>query len=302
MTATDYGADSVDFVCIGAQKSGTTFVTSAFRAHPEIQLYENKELYFFSPKGEYKTRNDGAHSNAHRGIEWYKQQFVNDARIKGEISTHYILDAGSAMKIREAFPQIKVFAILRNPVDRAFSQYNMERYKTVKEKRPLMQIIGEEPDNEILTRGLYFKQLQPFMEVFPAGQMRVFLFDDVLADAPTFFRELFSHVGVDASFIPPGVNKRMNKSGKAKYPLIPKSVRFVRQSLENLGMSSVVRGLTRVGVAQTYLNFHNRYNKVAMDYEISEEECAALNDYFADDIDKLEKLISRDLSNWKATQ
>ena len=301
-TEPEYGADSVDFICIGAQKSGTTFITSAFRAHPEIQLYENKELYFFSPKGEYQTRNDGAHSNAHRDIGWYKQQFINDSRKKGEISTHYILDPDSARKIRQAFPAIKVFAVLRNPVDRAFSQYNMERFKTVKESRSLMTIIRDEPDNEILARGLYFKQLTPFLQEFPDDQLRIFLFDDVLNDPGLFFSQLFEHIGVDASVVPPGMNKRMNKSGAAKYPLIPRFVRFVRQSLENLGLSSVVRGLTNIGVAKAYLNFHNRYNKKAVDYEMTMEERTALQNYYSDDIENLERMINRDLSHWKVVK
>lgn len=301
-TATEHGADSVDFVCIGAQKSGTTFITSAFRAHPEIQLAEKKELYFFSPKGEYKTSVGGPHSNAHRDIDWYRRQFVNDSRKKGEISTHYILDPASARKIKDAFPRIKVFAILRNPVDRAFSQYNMERYKTVKESRSLIEIIRDEPDNEILERGLYFKQLTPFKREFSEDQLRIFLFDDVLKDPGSFFSELFEFIGVDASVVPPGTNKRMNKSGKAKYPFIPRSVRFIRKSLEKAGLSSVVRGLTNIGLAQAYVNFHNRHNKVAVDYEITPEERRALHRYFREDVAQLEQMIGRDLSAWQSDQ
>ena len=301
-TELEYGAASVDFICIGAQKSGTTYITSALHAHPEVQLYGNKETYFFSSKGEYQTRDDGAHSNAHRGIDWYKGLFLNDSRKKGEVSTHYILDPRSARKIKQAFPDIRLFAILRNPIDRAFSQYNMERFKTVKESRSLMTIIKKEPNNEILARGLYFKQLTPFVQEFPGDQLRIFLFDDILDNPGKLFFELFKHIGVDTSVVPPGINKRMNKSGVAKYPLIPRSVRFVRQTLENLGLSSVIRGLTKIGVAQAYLNFHNRYNKKAADYEMTMEERAALQAYYADDIELLERMINRDLSHWKAKQ
>lgn len=298
-TETEFGADSVDFVCIGAQKSGTTFIMSAFRAHPDIQPYKEKELYFFSPKGEYQMRDNGAHSNAHRDIDWYKRQFINDSRKKGEISTHYMLDPACAAKIKTAFPQIKLFAILRNPVDRAFSQYNMERFKNAKEPRPLMAIIQNEPDNEILARGLYFKQLTPFKQTFPDDQLRIFLFDDILEHPQSFFFELFDFIGVDTSFIPPGINKRMNKSGKAKYPLIPQTARFIRESLENVGLTRIVRGLTKIGVVQTYINFHNRYNKIPVDYEFVPEERTALQRYYADDIDSLECMINRDLSHWK---
>jgi hypothetical protein len=64
----------------------------------------------------------------------------------------------------------------------------------------------------------------------------------------------------------------------------------------------VIRGLTKIGVAQAYLNFHNRYNKKAADYEMTMEERAALQAYYADDIELLERMINRNLSHWKAKQ
>jgi hypothetical protein len=94
----------------------------------------------------------------------------------------------------------------------------------------------------------------------------------------------------------------MNKSGKAKYPFIPRSVRFIRKSLEKAGLSSVVRGLTNIGLAQAYVNFHNRHNKVAVDYEITPEERRALHRYFREDVAQLEQMIGRDLSAWQSDQ
>ena len=157
--ASDGGAN-IDFVCVGAQKSGTTFITSVFRSHPQIQLPTFKELYFFSSKGEYKSAGKFAQSNADKDLNWYRKQFTIDKRKKGEISTHYLLDASSAEKIKQAFPDVRIFAVLRNPSERAFSQYIMERYKTGKESRELLQIIQDEPGNEIIARGFYHQQLR----------------------------------------------------------------------------------------------------------------------------------------------
>jgi len=305
-TKTTHGADSVDFLCIGAQKSGTTFVTSAFLAHPEIQLpmpkelFESKELYFFSPKGEYKSEEGFALSNAHRDIEWYKRQFVDDSRKKGEISTHYILDPASAERIKKAFPNTKVFAILRNPVNRAFSQYNMERHETAKEPRSLMRILEEEPDNEIFARGLYHKQLVPYMQHFSSDQLRVYLFEDIIKDSAAFFADLFEFIGVDNEVVPPGLNKRMNKSSKVKYAFVPRTARFVRRTLEKVGLGSAVRAMIRSGIAKRYLYFHNHYNRVATDFELTSDERAALQSYYADDIRRLEQTINRDLSRWRS--
>lgn len=297
-----YGAESIDFLCIGAQKSGTTFVASSFRSHPDIQLPTSKELHFFSPKGEYKSEGGFAQCNADKDIEWYGQQFVADNRKKGEISTHYLFDAASAKRIKDAYPDVKIFSILRNPVDRAFSQYNMERYKTGKERRSLMKIIQEEPDNEIITRGLYARQLAPYMQQFPADQLRVYLFDDMKKDPAAFFLDLFDFIGVDSSVVPPALNKRMNKSRRTKFVFIPRFVRFVRTTLEAAGLRNIIRTLNRWGVAQQIRKFNNRYNQVAVDFEMSPVERAALQECFVDDIEQLEMLINRDLSAWKGSK
>lgn len=294
-----YGVESVDFLCIGAQKSGTTFIASSFRSHPEIQLPSSKELHFFSPKGEYKSEGGFAQCNADKDIEWYGRQFVADDRKKGEISTHYLFDPASAEKIKEAYPDIKIFSILRNPVDRAFSQYNMEKYKTGKERRSLMKIIREEPDNEIIARGLYARQLAPYMRQFPDDQLRVYLFDDMKRDPAAFFLDLFGFIGVDTAIVPPSLNKRMNKSRRTKFVFIPRIVRFIRTTLEAAGLRNVIRTLNRWGVAQQLRKFNNRYNQVAVDFEMSSDERAALQGYFTDDIEQLEVLINRDLSAWK---
>ena len=294
--------ETVDFLCIGAQKCGTTFVTSALRAHPEAQIPESKELHFFSPKGEYKTEGGFAQRNSDRDIDWYKQQFVADQRKKGEISTHYIFDPAAAARIKAAFPEIRIFAILRNPVDRAFSQYNMERHKTGKEDRGLLTIINQEPDNEILARGLYAQQLKPYLERFGNGQMRIYLFDEMTADPESFFQDLFEFIGIDKTVVPPGLNKRMNKSRKTKYMIIPRSARFVREALEAIGLTALVRALIRAGAARRFREFNERYNQVATNFELTPEERTALQRYYADDTAELERLINRNLSHWKDPQ
>ncbi len=298
-TETERGVDVVDFVCIGAQKSGTTYVSSAFRAHPEVQMPVAKELHFFSPKGEYRTEGGFAQCNADRSIDWYKQQFVEDGCKKGEVSTHYIYDPASAARIKSAFPDIRIFAIIRNPVDRAFSQYNMEKYKTCKEARDLLQIIEEEPDNEILARGLYARQLSPFLDEFDEDRIRVYLFDEMISEPEKFFRDIFGFLGVDTTFLPPGRNIRMNKSRKTRYEFIPRAARGIRKFMEAIGLKSMVRALVNAGAGTHFSRLNERYNQVTIDFELTPQESAALQDYYAADIELLEQLLNRDLSHWK---
>jgi hypothetical protein len=290
---------ALDFLCLGAQKSGTTFVTTALRGHPDIQLPASKELYYFSPIGEYKEKETFSQCNFGKSLDWYMDQFERDHRKCGEISTHYLFDARSAERIQGAFPGVKLFAILRNPVDRAFSQYNMERHKTVKETRPLLKIINDEPDNEILGRGLYFQQLTAFSKRFKPEQLRVYLFEDMISNPASFFEDLFTYIDVDASFHPPAIEKRMNKSRRTRFPIIPRAIRFTRHSLEALGLGSIVAISNNLGAGAILRRFNHTYNQVPMDFRLSAEEKLALQHFYAEDISKLEGFLDRSLSKWQ---
>lgn len=301
----DFDRDSIPrsgphFVCLGAQKSGTTYIAHALHAHPEIQIPDSKELYYFSPIGEYKSDANFAQCNFGKDLNWYKRQFLNDTRKCGEISTQYLFDPGCAARIKSAFPEISVFAVLRNPVERAFSQYNMERFKTGKEKRPLLEIINKEPNNEIIRRGVYSDQLRPYFEEFEPDKIRVYIFDDMIRDPASFFHDLFRFLGVNPKFSPPALQKRMNRSRRTKYVFIPRTVRFTRQTLEKLGLRSIIRMLNNFGAGKLIRQFNNRYNQVAVDFRMTDVERSALHSLFVEDIEKLEILIDRDLSVWKA--
>jgi hypothetical protein len=289
----------LDFLCLGAQKAGTSYLVGALRSHPDIQLPGCKELHFFSPIGEYKSHGDFAQSNFGKDLDWHRQQFQVDDRVRGEVSTHYLFDPDCAKRIKRSFPDVKLFAILRNPVDRAFSQYNMERYKTAKERRPLMQIVRDEPDNEILMRGMYFQQLVPFMELFGPDQIRAYLFEDMISDPASFFADLYTFIGVDPGFMPSVTNRRVNSSRRTRFPLVTKGIRFTRRSLETLGLRSVVRSLIHVGAGRWIRNFNTRYNHIPVDFELSPGDRLALQEVYLPDIERLETLIARDLRAWK---
>jgi hypothetical protein len=138
------------------------------------------------------------------------------------------------------------------------------------------------------------------MRQFSDDQLRVYLFDDMTRDPAAFFLDLFGFIGVDTSVVPSSLNKRMNKSRRTKFVFIPRFVRFVRTTLEAVRLRNAIRTLNRWGVAEQIRKFNNRYNQVATDFEMSPAERAALHDCFVDDIEQLEKLISRDLSHWKS--
>jgi hypothetical protein len=111
------------FLCIGAQKCGTTWLARAVRQHPEVGPGRRKELHFFNHRDAYE-----------RGLDWYESQFRPGPRTRatGEFTPNYWWTKGTATsfhylgcadRIADAYPGIQLIVCLRDPVERAISAY-----------------------------------------------------------------------------------------------------------------------------------------------------------------------------------
>ena len=107
-----------DFIIVGVQKGGTTSLFNDLKKHPNIKLNNNKEVHFFD-------------RNYAKGIYWYQSWFPlkNDERITGEATPSYIFYPNVIKRIHKHLPDIKLIVLLRDPVDRAYSHYQMEKRK-----------------------------------------------------------------------------------------------------------------------------------------------------------------------------
>ena len=110
-----------NFLCIGAERSGTTWLYEVLKIHPEVYLYPYiKEINFFS-------------EHYQKGLNWYKQ-FFNGSRKSsykaiGDISPQYFHEKEAASRIAQDLPNIRLILFLRNPVNRAFSEYKIHNKK-----------------------------------------------------------------------------------------------------------------------------------------------------------------------------
>ena len=100
------------FLCIGAQKSGTTTLYGLLKQHPNIYLPPTKELHYFT-------------LNYSEGIDWYKNHFINCAshQVCGEITPYYLFHPFAALRASQVIPNARILILLRDPVERALSQY-----------------------------------------------------------------------------------------------------------------------------------------------------------------------------------
>ena len=182
------------FLVIGAQKCGTTSLFNYLLQHPSIRAPVKKEVGYFS-------------SNFNKGIEWYQSFFPiawhqDRQYLTGEASTGYIYHPHAPYRIANTIPQVKLIALLRNPVDRAYSHYH-HTVRMGKEDLPFAEAIEAEEERvgEIkakmledgnyydksyhyytyLSRGIYVEQLKPWLKLFPQQQLLILKSEDFFA-------------------------------------------------------------------------------------------------------------------------
>jgi hypothetical protein len=185
-----------DFLIIGAQKAGTTFLYYLLCQHPYVAPTSEKELHYFDSQ------------RINRGIEWYRSNFPppssKDGRrvIAGEASPYYLYHPLAAKRAAEFVPEAKLIALLRNPVDRAYSDYQ-NRLREGNEFLSFEEAIEAEEEriggerekmladegysstshrrHSYLARGVYVDQLKEWHEHFEKDQLLVIKSEDFFA-------------------------------------------------------------------------------------------------------------------------
>jgi hypothetical protein len=287
------------FIIIGASKSGTTSLYEYLRQHPQVFMSPIKETNFFTcdnKKPEFRT-------NVTRDIvykfEDYKALFRNakNKNAIGEVSPLYMFIPGAAGRIKKRIPDIKLIAILRNPVDRAFSHFSMHRRDGFEPYETLAEAIADEPRRaqdgwvvgQYLMIGYYGRQLQRYYNYFDRDQIRVYLYDDLVQDPVKLLKDIFQFIGVDENYLP-DMSRKFNKSGVIKNSLL----RFLWTKTHTLRL--IIRPALSRNIRQSVAGFFNSRKLVKL--HLPDETRSQLLDLYHEDILKLQELIQRDLSMW----
>lgn len=194
-----------DFVIVGAQRSGTTSLYRYLDGHPGVFMAATKELHYFDRHHE-------------QGCDWYQQQFAGAGhdQVAGEATPRYMSDRSAMDRLAATLPGARLVAILRNPVERAYSHYWMERARG-REHLSFEDAIAAEAardDPEILPaylgQGRYLGQVRRITERFPREHLLVLLFDDLRRDPTGTIAGLCRFLGVDDHVTPPIVGRTVN--------------------------------------------------------------------------------------------
>jgi hypothetical protein len=293
------------FLIIGAARCGTTAMARSFEQHPEVFLTNPKEPHFFAFHGtDVNFRGPGDSESINRvsvtGVDRYSSLYSHASAKKslgeGSVSTLYYHEQ-SIPNIRKLAPDVKLIAILRNPIERAWSSY---MYMISKGHEPLQDFSAAIDDEQrrisenwhhiwhYTRMGFYSEQLREFQKAFPAEQLKVVLFDDLRRNPKLLYQQLFDFIGVDSSFSP-NTDEQVNQSGK------PKS-RTIHTAIKGIGKFPVLKTAIKSIVPMT---LRERLRNANLDRQgMPDSDRSRLAEIFREEIGELGDVLSRDLTSW----
>lgn len=289
-----------NFLIVGTAKAATTTIHEYLKQHPDIFMTEWKEPSFFVFKD--KTNIGFTTDRPVKYItktEDYKALFKEGKtkKIRGESSTPYLYFYQETINnIKETVSNhknIKILIVLRNPIDRAFSQYMMKVRDLVEDMsfRDALEYENKRKcknahfDFFYADRGLYYKQVKAYLDEFK--HVKILLYEDFKKDEFLFLSEIINFLGLsEIKFQKIG---KQNISGRPKIKAIS---RLLKDNFLKRILSRLLPRKIKIEITSFILNKNLQQEK------IDNKSKQTLIEFYRKDIEELEKLIDKDLSSW----
>lgn len=298
-----------DFFIVGAPKSGTTSLHYYLQSHPDIFMPEKKEPWFFSfmnsrPAFDSPDKLPGIIDSLADYAQLY--QAASDGHKCGDASPSYLYTHETSIKnLRtvyrdpEQYSRLKFIISLRNPIDRAWSQY-WTFSRTSADTAPFQDAVHPDtiekrlkdnwqPFYDYIGFGMYHDQIKAYQNEFGKDRVKIFLFDDLKKDADRVCKEIFLFLGVDPAYTP-DTNQIYNPSGKPKSEL-----------LKNLIISpNILKRVVKKMIPKPRRQQlkHMAARKLMTKVEMPAAARTILKRQFEPEIQRLSGLLDRDLGHW----
>jgi hypothetical protein len=298
----------VDFLVVGAAKSGTTALHEILKQQPGLCLPGVKETNFFALTGEkvdFRGPLDDCTINRFSITDWeeYQAQFAaSSTDLKGEVCPLYLYSPKAPQEIARRVPNARIIIVLRNPVDRAYSNY----LHLVRDGRETLSFAGAlEKEEEriamnwewfwhIKRQGYYSAQVQRYLDTFPAHQVKIFIYEHFFSETQNGLREMLEFIGLDGKDVGP-VSAKYNVSGRPVNWIRPIYGLLLRPGLFNHSLRAILPARLRK-------NLSGVFKRLVTRREFLEESARTkLYQEYARDIDALEGIIGQSLDVWRPT-
>lgn len=291
--------NSPNFFIVGAAKSGTTSFARYLSQHPDVFMSTPKEPnYYAFEDTDYRdgpasaeVLNHILYSYSVEGIDEYKAIF---ARAKsetaiGEASVRYLYFSRCAERLAEQNPSAKILILLRNPVDRLYSHFNMNRQMLL-EPLSLEEAIASEKDRISMKWGWdwhyvsvskYAAQVERFYTAFPRQNVKIIFYDSLTKNIESVLRETFEFLSVDPEFEP-------NVRERGMVSSLPRSKRLARWLVWPNNATKIIGKIRPIG--PSFLNFLSECNRAPIP-DLDMKQRKLLSDMLRHDVMHLELII-----------
>jgi hypothetical protein len=287
-------------VSIGASKAGTTTLFELMRQHPSVAVTTTKETNFFFDDALYA-----------RGYAWFLATYFADAAgrtVLFEADNAYMCSRTSLQRIKDCDARARIVVMLRNPAERAFSQWayhwqmgrSRESFEEAIARESARITASAQSVNRwgYLERGRYGKYLAQLFEIFPSEQVRCVLFERLMNDQVGEFSGLTQWLGLPRAAI---AQTHENPTGRARSRLLARILydedkRSLRRALARPFGSGALKGRVLAAIKRHNVASYRSDGRPRLDPRLRRSILEDLED----DMALAERLTGLDLSPWRA--
>lgn len=292
----------MNFLIVGAARSGSTSLYDYLNQHPDIFMPAMKEPHYFSGT-----------SQIVQSDEDYLALFqeLNGEKMVGEASTSYLVVPETAQKIFHSLGKIKIIILLRNPANRAFSNWHLAHLHKKRETLSFEEALDKEaeryknrnnlfywPGVMYFRSGLYFEQVKRYLDTFGKENVKILIFEEFIEQPAEWTKAVYQFLGVDPTFTPQFVqnNAAHQPKNPGLYNFLTTPPSFMIRFYNSL--PKAIKNLV-----YNFLSKLHRSNRKPIQNKqgINPETYRTLMEKYLPDIKKLEDLLARDLSIWYAS-
>jgi hypothetical protein len=272
-------AGKPNFIYIGPDKAGSSWLHEVLLRHPQIFLSPAKDLYFFDRYYD-------------RGLDWYLRQF-DDARpghlVVGEVCQDYLFHPEAPQRIADSLGSCRMMVTLRDPADRAFSSY-LYMLRSGWEPGTFLQALAGQP--MLLQHGSYATALERFTDRFGRDQIHVAVFDDLVADPQAFLDALTAWLDIESITMTPAQLGARLPATRARSATLSRLACWGAQFVREHDGATVVGRVKRSPLVQRTLYRPLTTDKPTM----TAEERSAVQVALAEEVAQIDRVYGLDLA------
>ncbi len=283
--------------CVGAQKAGTSSLAEMLSSHPDIYIPPIKEIHYFDQPG-----------NFEKGMEWYLSHFnaARGEKIIADFTPDYLPFDSIPERIRATSnDNIKILISIRNPVSRAYSQFNFYRSKGQEDRNDFASVLAADLGREnvsaletpfspeyYIARGLYYNQIKRYIDTFGRKNVKVIVFEDLIdaSKRQRIISDIIDFLELSSAALP-----KLPKTNRTVF--LKNNNAFSKILINNPEIKLRIKTL----LPSMYDDIKNKMHDKL--YQYPEKLDSELRDvlyaqYFLEDVLRLEKLLGIELNGW----